>query len=395
MSEVVVHIENVTKKFRIPKDKENTFKGNAVNAVQGKRNVGYDVHNALNGVTFEIRRGDFVGVLGRNGAGKSTLLKIIAEIYQPSSGRVSVKGKLVPFIELGVGFNPNLTGKDNVYLNGAMLGFSRPEITAMYDSIVEFAELRGFMDQKLKNYSSGMQVRLAFSLAIRADADILLLDEVLAVGDAAFQQKCYEYFDSLKENGKTIILVSHNVGVVKKYCNRVVLVDKGVVAFDGTAEIGVEKYLDLFESRHKKKNSTKKELSDTQKPDKKITINNLNVDNSVDHIHLSAELMPVEDLHDIKFGFQILDSNSRVVAGVNTKNVSNPITIDAVSNKVINLKFTIPNILGNGRYSVAARVGSISSGQTHDKVVCVGDFENRREDAWAPIVLPSEVKIEK
>src|SRR5690606_38052235 len=139
------------------------------------------------GISLDIKKGEFIGILGRNGAGKSTLLKIIAEIYQPTSGSIKVNGKLVPFIELGVGFNPNLSGRDNVYLNGAMLGFTRKEIDNMYDSIVEFAELEQFMDQKLKNYSSGMKVRLAFSVAIKANADILLLDEVLAVGDAAFQ----------------------------------------------------------------------------------------------------------------------------------------------------------------------------------------------------------------
>ena len=164
----------------------------------------------LKDISFEVRQGDFFGIVGRNGSGKSTLLKIISQIYVPEKGSVSVKGKLVPFIELGVGFNPELTGRENVYLNGALLGFTREEIDAMYDDIVEFAELEDFMDQKLKNYSSGMQVRLAFSVAIKAQGDILVLDEVLAVGDEAFQRKCDNFFAQMQKGPtKTIILVTH------------------------------------------------------------------------------------------------------------------------------------------------------------------------------------------
>src|SRR5690606_31573026 len=156
---------------------------------RGKRT--YEKQQVLKNISFEIKKGEFVGIVGRNGSGKSTLLKLLAGIYSPDKGSIEVNGKLVPFIELGVGFNPELTGRENVFLNGALLGFNRKEMQAMYKDIVEFAELERFMDQKLKNYSSGMQVRLAFSIAIRAQSDILLIDEVLAVGDAAFQQKCY------------------------------------------------------------------------------------------------------------------------------------------------------------------------------------------------------------
>lgn len=156
-------------------------------------------------------------------------MKIISQIYVPEKGSVTVNGKMVSFIELGVGFNPELTGRENVYMNGAMLGFTTEEIDAMYDDIVEFAELEEFMNQKLKNYSSGMQVRLAFSVAIKAQGDVLILDEVLAVGDEAFQRKCNDYFMERKESGKTTILVTHDMGAVKKYCNRAVLIEKGLV----------------------------------------------------------------------------------------------------------------------------------------------------------------------
>ena len=180
--------------------------------------------------------------MGRNGSGKSTLLKIISEIYVPEKGSVTIDGKLVSFIELGVGFNPELTGRENVYMNGAMLGFSTAEINAMYDDIVDFAELHDFMNQKLKNYSSGMQVRLAFSVAIKAQGDILILDEVLAVGDEAFQRKCNDYFQERKKSGKTTILVTHDMGAVKKYCNKAVLIENGLVKAIGSPENVANQY---------------------------------------------------------------------------------------------------------------------------------------------------------
>jgi ABC-2 type transport system ATP-binding protein len=183
--------------------------------------------------------------VGRNGSGKSTLLKILSHIYVPDSGEVKVNGKLVPFIELGVGFNPELTGNENVYLNGAMLGFSNREMDEMYDDIVSFAELEPFMYQKLKNYSSGMQVRLAFSIAIRARGDILILDEVLAVGDAAFQEKCNNYFKSLK-NKQTIILVTHDMENVKRFCDRAILLEDGKIIKDGKPDEVADAYLKLF-----------------------------------------------------------------------------------------------------------------------------------------------------
>jgi ABC-2 type transport system ATP-binding protein len=194
-SDIALKVEHVSKSFRLPTEQSSGIKQAFINYMRGVR--GYTEQHVLNDISFEVRKGDFFGIVGRNGSGKSTLLKIISEIYTPEKGKVTVNGSLVPFIELGVGFNPELTGRENVYLNGAMLGFSKSEIDSMYDEIVEFAELHEFMDQKLKNYSSGMQVRLAFSVAIKAQGDILVLDEVLAVGDVAFQQKCFDYFGQL------------------------------------------------------------------------------------------------------------------------------------------------------------------------------------------------------
>lgn len=196
----------------------------------------------LNGLDFEIKKGEFFGIIGRNGNGKSTLLKLLAGVYSPDSGAVIVNGQLTPFIELGVGFNPELTGRDNVFLSASLLGFTHKQVEMMYADIVEFAELEEHMDKKLKNYSSGMQVRLAFSIAIRSDSDILLIDEVLAVGDSNFQKKCINVFKELKERGKTIVFVSHSMGYIRDFCDRVLVIESGEIVHYGSVEKGIDLY---------------------------------------------------------------------------------------------------------------------------------------------------------
>lgn len=232
-NENAIVVKDLFKSFKLPNEQSSGIKQLIVNFI--KRKKGYEIQHVLNDVSFEIKKGEFFGIVGRNGSGKSTLLKLLAGIYVPDRGLVQVNGSLTPFIELGVGFNQELTGYENVFLNGALLGFSKKEMEAMYPDIVEFAELERFMDQKLKNYSSGMQVRLAFSIAIRARTDILLLDEVLAVGDAAFQQKCYDYFEELKREKKTVIFISHDMGAVQRFCTQAIYIDKGEVVHRGTA----------------------------------------------------------------------------------------------------------------------------------------------------------------
>ncbi|HUA13565.1 MAG TPA: ABC transporter ATP-binding protein [Candidatus Sulfotelmatobacter sp.] len=228
MSEpLAIKVENVSKTFRLPHEKNSSLKSAIVNF--HKHNTTYEKQLVLDDVSFEVKQGEFYGIVGRNGSGKSTILKLLAGIYSPSQGAIKVNGRLTPFIELGVGFNPELTGRENVYLNGALLGFNRKEMDKMYKQIVDFAELERFMDQKLKNYSSGMQVRLAFSIAIRAQNDILLIDEVLAVGDASFQRKCFDYFIELKRKKSTVILVTHDMGAVQEFCDRVLMLQDSKV----------------------------------------------------------------------------------------------------------------------------------------------------------------------
>ena len=230
---VAISVKNVSKQFSIPHEKTNTLKGAFVNLF--RKNT-YEKFFALKDVSFEVRKGEFFGILGRNGSGKSTLLKILAGVYTANKGSVHIHGLISPFLELGIGFNPELSGRDNIYLNATVLGLCEREIDAKFDSIVAFSELERFIDQKVKNYSSGMNVRLAFAVAIHANREILLMDEVLAVGDSNFQSKCLREFARYKEMGKTVILVTHDIGTVQRYCDRAMLLRSGEVAKIGSAE---------------------------------------------------------------------------------------------------------------------------------------------------------------
>jgi ABC-type polysaccharide/polyol phosphate transport system ATPase subunit len=225
-----VVVEGVSKRFVLPHERVHTLKERALHPF---RRTGADRLQALEDVSFEVAPGEFFGIVGRNGSGKSTLLKCMAGIYRTDAGRIAMRGRLSTFIELGVGFNMELAARDNVLINGIMLGLSPKEALRRFDRIIEFAELGEFVDLKLKNYSSGMQVRLAFSVMIQVDADVLLIDEVLAVGDASFQQKCFEVFQRLKEEGRTILFVTHDMAAVNRFCDRALLLERGRVELIG------------------------------------------------------------------------------------------------------------------------------------------------------------------
>lgn len=233
-----IEVEGLSKAFLLPHEQRTTLKEWFLHPL---RRTSYDRNQALDDVSFEVPEGQFFGVIGPNGSGKSTLLKIIAGIYRGDAGRVTIHGKLSPFIELGVGFNDELSGADNVRINGTLLGLTLPEIDRRFDDIVSFAGLERFIDQKLKNYSSGMRVRLAYSIAIQVEFDILLLDEVLAVGDQEFQDRCFETLQEIRERGKTIVFVSHDLGSVREYCDRALLLLRGRVEAIGPPDhvIGV------------------------------------------------------------------------------------------------------------------------------------------------------------
>jgi ABC-type polysaccharide/polyol phosphate transport system ATPase subunit len=235
-------IDHLSKTFRIPHQRYSTLKERALHPFRSRT---YEELRAVDDVTVDIAQGEFFGIVGRNGSGKSTLLKCLAGIYAIDAGSVAVEGQLSPFIELGVGFNPDLTARENVIINAIMLGLTRRQARERFDDIIAFAELENFLDLKLKNYSSGMHVRLSFSVAIQADADILLVDEVLAVGDAAFQQKCFDAFDELKASGKTIVFVTHDMNAVERFCDRAMLLEHGRVQMIGEPHVIARAYNEL------------------------------------------------------------------------------------------------------------------------------------------------------
>jgi len=239
---VLIEVRQLRKSFRIPDHKIDTLKERVVHPL---RRAQYRELRALRGVSFDVHRGEFFGIVGRNGSGKSTLLKVLASIYRADAGRIRMAGRLAPFIELGVGFNPELTARENVELNGVMMGIGRRAARARLDSVLDFAELREFVDLKLKNYSSGMMVRLAFAVMVGADADVMLIDEVLAVGDAAFAQKCMDVFREKRAAGKTLVLVTHDMATVQGFCDRAMLIHDGEQRFLGDPEEAVLQYYRL------------------------------------------------------------------------------------------------------------------------------------------------------
>lgn len=362
-SNSAIRVNNLKKTFRIPKDKSSSIKGHLL----GRSSRGYNEFTPLNGISFDVNKGDFFGIVGRNGSGKSTLLRTIAGVYAPTSGAVHINGTLIPFIELGVGFNPQLTGRENVYLNAALLGFSRKEVDAMYDDIVEFAELKDFMEERLQNYSSGMQVRLAFSIAIRAETDILLLDEVLAVGDTAFQEKCFDYFRQLKNEERTVVLVTHNMNHVREFCNRGLVLEDGKIAKIGSSDEVADTYEKLF-IKNKKLQGTRvnrprgntvvhldsvkltyrKLENDSSQLDIKIDMNQ--IDRSYENFNVSIEVRNQQDL-------LIFSNSSAYLTGKH---------INFNQNKSAIITFTIKDTeLGNGTYylNVEARANKLKEEQ--------------------------------
>lgn len=241
--ETAIHLEHIGKTFVLPTEKRETLREHIFHLY--KKNPSRPFQ-ALSNISCSIRKGEFVGIIGKNGSGKSTLLKILARIYEPDrGGKMQLSGRLSPFLELGVGFHPELTARENVYLNGILLGLSPAQVEQRFDRIIEFAGLHEFVEQKLKFFSSGMQVRLAFAIAIEVDAEIILMDEVLAVGDLAFQEKCLEVFRNYKKERKTIVLVTHSMQYIEDFCDRVLVLDQGRLVFDGASQKGTQLYHDL------------------------------------------------------------------------------------------------------------------------------------------------------
>lgn len=385
---VAVRVDNLSKSFRLPYEKHNTLKGSLLSPISSRKK-GYKRLRVLKNLSFEIKQGEFFGVVGRNGGGKSTLLKLLASIYEPDKGSVEIDGKLVPFIELGVGFNPELTGRDNVYLNGALLGFSDREIDAIYDDIVSFAELEEFMDQKLKNYSSGMQVRLAFSVATRSKADILLVDEVLAVGDAAFQRKCYDYFSSLKRDKKTVIFISHDMNAIREYCDRVILLDEGKIEAIGDADEIAESYLRLFTGD----TSPKDDNTSARWGDESVKLS-IKLDSLTNQlIKLSTNIVAKRKVGDQVAGLSIKDASGAIVYGTNSQLVGQSLP-SMEKGQTLNLEWEIPNIFRDGKYYISVASHGYGGLPVYDWWDSAAHFEvNAGRKSPYPIAPAVKLKI--
>ena len=362
-----IKVNNLYKTFRIPQTKVHSLKEIFTNPFRKKTYRNYAV---LKNIDFEIMQGDFVEIIGKNGSGKSTLLKILSGIYSYDQGSVDVAGRIVPFLELGVGFNPELTARENIFLNGIILGMTRKEVSSKFNEIVDFSELGEFLDVQIKNFSSGMYVRLAFAIAIQASGSIYILDEILSVGDYQFQLKCLNYINSLIQDKKTIIFVTHDLNSIKAYCNKVIYINKGKLVYFGETREGVEKYIKQTavesDEQEQQIEDEEKEALETRGTQKAFVNNVLFKDKegATRSIFLSGEDITVEvhylvltsDLPALNIGIAIWrDIDKRLIFGTNTK--INGVTPEMSEKGTV--QFSLKNVsISQGIYSVSTAIVS-------------------------------------
>lgn len=359
--ELALEVKSVSKDFLLPHERKNSIK----EVILHFNKPTFEKMHALDDINFEVEKGEFFGIVGRNGSGKSTLLKLIGGIYQPTKGTINVNGTLTPFIELGIGFNPELTGRENVYLNGAILGLTRKEVQAKYKEIVEFAELERFMDQKLKNYSSGMQVRLAFSIAMQAHNDILLIDEVLAVGDAAFQRKCFSVFKDIKKHNKTVVFVTHDMSAVEEYCDRAMLIEKSKIVTIGKSYVVAREYRRLLndggditkETKASKRfgNGDAEIVSAEIKSNEDKNITRLT--DEEESFRLQVKVRFVKDVEKPIFGITIRDAAGTPLMISNTKNRETKVGSYS-KGETVTVTWSLKNIFNTGKYSISPAIAA-------------------------------------
>ena len=363
-------MRNLSKSFRLPRENARTLKEKALHP---RRTRIVDTLHAVDDVSVEIAEGEFFGIVGSNGSGKSTLLKCIAGIYETDGGDLHIKGRLAPFIELGVGFNPELTATDNAIINAIMLGLTRKEALERFDDIVAFAELEEFMNLKLKNFSSGMHVRLAFAVAIQVDADILLIDEVLAVGDAAFQQKCFDEFARLKRSGKTIVFVTHDMSAVERFCDRAMLLDHGRIIDIGAPATVARHYTDVnfrairehveqFGGPETMRGAPVAQVRDARFESEDGTTLHEAVQGEPLCVRLEVHFHA--DVDDPVFTLGLRNAQRVTAFGVNSALSHGPIGhVTAGTNIVMRLRFE--NSLAEGSYGLVTSVGYVEDGEMH------------------------------
>jgi ABC-type polysaccharide/polyol phosphate transport system ATPase subunit len=360
----VLVARDVSKTFRVPEERRHTLKERVLHP---RRRIRYQTFQALRGVSFVVESGEFFGIAGRNGSGKSTLLKCLAGIYG-TDGEIWRRGRLSTLIELGVGFNMDMAARDNVVMNGIMLGLSPREARKRYESVIDFAELQEFKDLKLKNYSSGMQVRLAFSVAIQVDADILMVDEVLAVGDAAFQQKCFDVFNDLRDRGRTIVFVTHDMGALQRFCHRALLLERGDPVYLGEPQEVADRYLELNFGRdpHSMGAGVEERVGDGQARIVDVWLENEvgeRLSNVPQHqvVTLKARVSFRVDVSDPSASLYMYNEGHHAVL-IATTWMDNERTGDFEAGEEVEVAFTFDNVLAPGRYTPVLQLAHRGSG---------------------------------
>jgi ABC-2 type transport system ATP-binding protein len=352
---LAIEVRNLSKSFEIPLERVDSIKERVAHPFRAPRVRDLQ---ALDDISFEVHRGEFFGIVGRNGTGKSTLLKILASIYRADAGTIRMAGRVAPFIELGVGFNVELTARENIILNGVLMGLSLDEAKGRIESVIDFAELEEFTDLKLKNYSSGMLVRLAFSVMIQSDADILLIDEVLAVGDASFQQKCKDVFHDIRGSGRTVVLVTHDMSAVEQFCHRAMLLHGGDIVEIGDPDSVAKRYLRINFAQPGTDHEAPDQEGDLVLTDAWLqAANNERTTNIAqgEPIEFHAEFRANAAITDPSFGFVIANEDGVEVGGVGLgldPDRGQPRTI--ASGERVEVRAAIENRLAPGRYAVQA-----------------------------------------
>jgi ABC-2 type transport system ATP-binding protein len=398
----VVRVRGASKRFVIRKDK--SFKERIVNFGRGRKHR--DEFWALRDVDLEIPLGSTVGLIGANGSGKSTLLKLIGGIVQPTTGTVERRGRLAALLELGAGFHPDLTGRENVYLNGAILGLSRAELDGKFDAIVEFSEIAEFIDTQVKFYSSGMYVRLAFAIAIHTDPDLLLVDEVLAVGDEPFQRKCMDRIRAFQRAGKTIVLVTHSLEQVGELCDRTIVLEKGNVVFDGETSEGLQVLRESFEDRRQARQEREAAAAGAEDEPAPTLIDILDCrlrGGSIEHggivvrsgesLEFDVTVRTSRPVDDWNIGMGIDTPLGQRVFGTNTERIGTPLS--SVDGEMT-VTFTLPDLhLGGGNYAVHASAGTFSQGET-TRTPVAATFTVERSSVHDGVVdIDSEVRLSR
>ena len=360
----VVVARSVSKSFTVPEERRHTLKERALHP---RRRIRQQTFPALKDVSFEIYPGEFFGIAGRNGSGKSTMLKCLAGIYK-AEGDIWARGRMSTFIELGIGFNPDMAARDNIVMNGIMLGLSPREARKRYESVIEFAELEEFKDLKLKNYSSGMHVRLAFSVAIQVDADILLIDEVLAVGDAAFQQKCFDVFNEMRDSGKTIVFVTHDMGSMQRFCHRALLLERGSPVYLGDPAEVASRYLEINFGRDPEATGA---ADDGQVGDGDARVVEVWIENDrgervtaalqQQRMTLNARVLFMVDVDDPAASVSVHNDEQKAVLVANSE-LENERSGSFLAGEEVVFSFTFDNVLAPGRYNPVIQLAHRGSG---------------------------------